>query len=164
MFKKMKVTSVRASAFSGEKNEGTQISAKQFGQINGSKLTITGFLVDENDVPETERTQIVFKNAELGPIKAALLKDLERGQGILEGELTNPRSEDDGIEYPLKRVDLKLSNEDGSKAFNFKPAVAPNWVDTKEFGEIKVTAVNYGTTQEQRDAFKDLRNARSKRA
>ena len=164
MFNKRKVTSVKAHAFVGEKNEGTQISERQFGEFAGSKLTITGFLIDENDTVSTERAQIVMRNSEVGAIKAALLNELKRGKGVLEGELTNLRTEDGDITYPLPRVDLKLSEADGSKAFTFTPEATPKWVDTKAFGEVAVSAVNYGTTKEQQDAFRELRKNGGKRA
>lgn len=156
MFKKMIVTSVLARAYIGEKTgAGEPITAKQFAEMPGSKLTITGTLVHEDGTEDDTRSQIVIRNSEVGAIKGAFFKALERGKGILEGEFTNKREGDNGTVYYLPHVDLKLTDEDGNKAFSFKPEAIPNWLPP-EFGEAKVTALNIGTDAETQAAFKEL--------
>jgi hypothetical protein len=160
MFKKMKVVSVTAKAWNvAEAPSSKTVTAKDFSQLDGGRVVVTGYLMDENDKIQDERTEIVMQASQLGPVKAAFFNCLKRGEGILEADFQNPRYEDGEIEYQNQRVDISLTAEDGSAAFKFHPAPKPNWVNVKEFGEVEATPVLYSTTQEKKDAGREKLSA-----
>jgi len=155
MKKKMIVEHVRAVSYHGEEQVGgALLSRAEFAKLRESRLEITGKIEDKT-------VQLLYTRRSCSEGEFAGLCELIGEKGELEGEFTNERKFEviNGKKIKLRetRVDLKLTAEDGSFAPKFKAAPKATWA--AKFGAVGTEFINYGTTPQNLEKFKALRQS-----
>jgi hypothetical protein len=114
-------------------------------------LSILG-KIDGKDV------EVLFTRRSTPQGEFAALCDIAGKRGVLEGEFDNIRTHDriEGQLVKLKntRADLKTTTDTGDLAFKFTPAPVAKWAE--KFGSVSFDMVNYGTSEENIQNYRNL--------